>query len=199
MQLRRIVRGSLLVTVLLCAVAGISGCGGDWYEDDYYDGYYYDDGYYHDDHRYDYDSGSNQKTLFVYLNVGDQDGEALEGVTVWFDGSQQEDRTEATYSRLGDQFPPDWAGWRHNWSGGPFWIDLRDCSNRRCTIEILVSRSGYETQRTTITLEQADPDEIYMRQTFVMEQQVAPAAADSVVDAPRAAEMISLTDPDWQG
>ena len=37
-----------------------------------------------------------------------------------------------------------------------------------------------------------------MRQTFVMEQRVGAAAADGVVDAPQAAELISLTRPDWR-
>lgn len=166
------------------------GCSGD-------DDYWYDDDDYYDD-RDDYRTGSWQKTLFVYLNVADQDGDPLKGATVWVDGRQQEQRTDDEYSRLGDQFPPDWAGWRYNWSGGPFWIDLRDCSGR-CRIEILVSKTGYETQRTTITLEREDPDEIYMRQTFVMEEQVGSAQAGAVSDAPQPAEMISLNAPDWEG
>ncbi len=177
----------------------IVGCEGDTCYDDYcYDDYYYDD---YDDHYYDdddYEDGSTEKTLFVYLNVGDQDGNPLEGATVWVDSRQQENRTEDQYDELGDQFPEGWRGWRYNWSGGPFWIDLRDCSNRECMIEILVSKTGYDTQRTTITLEQQDPDEVYMRQTLVMERQVGVGSA-RVVDAPQEPELISLDDPDWRG
>lgn len=196
MKMKRLVRGMLGMTVILTALVALVGCSGDLYDDDYYDDHYYDDG-----HRPppDYDSGSYQKTLFVYLNIGDQDGQPLEGVTVWLDSRQQQERSSDEYRRLGDQFPPDWAGWRYNWSGGPYWIDLRDCSGYRCSIEILVSKTGYETQRTTIPMDRDDPDEIYMRQTFVMERQVGPASLDTVVDAPRPPEMISLTDPQWEG
>lgn len=188
MQIRRIVRGPVYVALLIVAVVSLLGCEG--YEDDYY----YDDHYYDDNYRDD--PGSYQKTLFIYLNVGDQDGQPLADATVWVDGSQQENRTEDEYRALGSQFPPDWAGWRYNWSGGPYWIDLRDCSNRRCSIQILVSKTGYETQRTTVTLDRDDPDEIYMRQTFVMEEQVGPASLQTIVDAPQAPEMISLAHPD---
>lgn len=184
MQIGRMVRGPWYLPLLLVAVGALLGCSGDWCEDDYC--------------RDDRDDWSYQKTLFIYLNVADQDGEPLEGATVWVDGSQMQERTAADYRQLGSQFPPDWRGWNYNWSGGPYWIDLRDCSNRRCTIEILVSKTGYETQRTTITLTRYDPNEIYMRQTFVMEQRVGAAAADGVVDAPQAAELISLTRPDWR-
>ena len=37
-----------------------------------------------------------------------------------------------------------------------------------------------------------DADDIYMRQTFVMEQQLAPAGVAQVVDAPNPPEVISL-------
>lgn len=195
MRMNRMVRAVLCIAAVMTAAVVMIGCGGD-------DGYYRDDRYYgdryYDDHR-DRDLGSYQKTLFVYLNVADQDGDPLEGATVWVDSRQQDARTESEYRRLGEQFPPDWRGWHYNWSGGPYWIDLRDCSNLRCTIEILVSRSGYETQRTTIPLERRNPDEIYMRQTFVMERRIGTAGVDSIVDAPRPAEMISLTDPRWRG
>ncbi len=191
MQKKRIVRLLACLTLLAVTAVILIGCSGD-------DDYYRDDRYYRDD-PIRHDPGSTQKTLFVYLNVADQDGEPLEGVTVWVDSRQQDERTADEYRRLGEQFPPDWRGWRYNWSGGPYWIDLRDCANLRCTIEILVSRSGYETQRTTIPMERHNPDEIYMRQTFVMERRIGAASVDTVVDAPQPAEMISLEDPDWRG
>lgn len=197
MKMTSIVRGSLCLTLFAIAVAAMVGCSGDPYDDDYY---YDDHDHYYDDdhHRPPAEGGSYQKTLFVYLNIADQDGDPLEGVTVWADGRQQEERSEDSYRRLGDQFPPDWAGWRYNWSGGPYWIDVRDCSGYSCDIEVLVSRSGYETQRTTIPMDRDDPDEIYMRQTFVMERQAQTASAARVVDAPEPPEMISLTDPRWE-
>jgi len=177
----RLVRGSLAVAVLAVATLTMTGCGGDWYEDDYcYDDYSCDDDY------------SYQKTLFVYLNVADQDGRPLNGATVWVDGSQEENRTDGEYRELGQQFPPDWRGWKYNWAGGPYWIDLRDWANRRATIEILVSKTGYDTQRTTLSLTRYDPDETYMRQTFVMERQVGPASVARIVDAPQPPETISL-------
>ncbi|MFW5868787.1 MAG: hypothetical protein ACOCX2_13270 [Armatimonadota bacterium] len=188
-----IVRATICLTLLAIAVVAMTGCSGDPYDDDYY----YDDRHYYDDHHYD--TGSYEKTLFVYLNIGDQDGEPLEGATVWVDSRQQEERSDDEYRRLGEQFPPDWAGWRYNWSGGPYWIDLRDCSGYICDIEIVVSKSGYETQRTTVPMRRDDPDEIYMRQTFVMERQVGSAALGNVIDAPQPPEMISLTDPQWEG
>lgn len=195
MQMSRMVRGTLSATVLTLIVMALAGCSGDdyhWRDDPHYDDRYHDD-------RPSYDTDSYQKTLFVYLNIGDQDGEPLEGATVWVDSRQQDERSSDEYRRLGDQFPPDWAGWRYNWSGGPYWIDLRDCSNLRCDIEILVSKTGYETQRTTIPMSRDNPDEVYMRQTFVMERQIGSASVDTVIDAPRPPEMISLTDHDWEG
>ncbi|MFO8172874.1 MAG: hypothetical protein R6T96_01230 [Longimicrobiales bacterium] len=66
---------------------------------------------------------------------------------------------------------------------------MRDCGGS-CRIEILVSRSGYQSQRTHITFDRYDPDEIYMRQTFVMEPSEVGTAA--VVEAPDKPEMISL-------
>lgn len=163
---------SALVLVVL-----LSGCGGDWYEDP--------------DDYVDYDNQTYQKTLFVYLNVADQDGAPLSDVTVWIDGAQQERRTAAEYDRLGSQFPPDWRGWEYNWNGGPFWYDLRD-SGGEARVEIMVSRSGLQTQRTTLRFDRWDPREIYARQTFVMEPVTGVTAAE-VVEAPTAPEICTLS------
>lgn len=182
MYIRRLVRGSLAITVLAMATLMMAGCSGEWYEDDYC----------YDDDRYCDDGYSYQKTVFVYLNVADQDGRPLRGATVWFDGEQEQVRTDDEYRELGSQFPPDWRGWKYNWAGGPYWIDLRDWSNRRATIEILVSKTGYDTQRTTLSLTRYDPDEVYMRQTFVMEERMGPAGVERIVDAPNPPEIISL-------
>jgi hypothetical protein len=171
----RIVRGLLLLAVSVAALA-LAGCCGDDWDDDIYDDDYY----------------SYQKSLVIYLNVADQDGQPLEGATVWVDGAQQDERTAATYEELGREFPSDWVGWKYNWSGGPMRIDLRDWPRARAEIEILVSKTGYETQRTTILIMRDDADDIYMRQTFVMEQQLAPAGVAQVVDAPNPPEVISL-------
>lgn len=152
----------------------LSGCGGDWCDDD----------------CYDYDDGTYEKTLFVYLNVADQDGKALPDVTVWINGAPQQQRTAATYERLGDQFPPDWRGWEYNWSGGPYWFDLRDTGGE-ARVEIMVSRSGLQTQRTTLRFDRWDPREIYVRQTFVMEP-VTDMTAAEVVEAPRPPEICSI-------
>ena len=160
MHLRLIVRGVLVLAVSAAAVT-LTGCCGDDWDDDIYDDDYY----------------SYQKSLVIYLNVADQDGLPLQGATVWVDGAQQDERTAATYEELGRDFPSDWVGWKYNWSGGPFRIDLRNWPRARAEIEILVSKTGYE---------------IYMRQTFVMEKQLAPAAVANVVDAPNPPEVISL-------
>jgi hypothetical protein len=165
----------LFVAVPIIAILIVAATGCDsGYDDDYW---------YEDDHSY-------IKRLYIYLNVADEDGEALEGATVWVDGSQQADRTLATYDELGEGFPSDWRGWRYNWSGGWYRFDVRDCSGE-CTIEVMVTKSGWESQRTTITFDEWDPDEIYMRQTFVLEQRVDPTGVGSVTDAPQAPEIIS--------
>ncbi len=159
----------LALVSLAVSFAALTGCDSDWYDDE---------------------DGAYVKSLFIYLNVADQDGEALEDATVWVDGSQQNDRTDDSYRRLGNQFPPDWRGWRYNWSNGWYRFDVRDCMHQVCTIEIMVSRTGYQTQRTYITFGRGDPDEIYMRQTFVMEQTEVASAA--IVDCPNPPEVISL-------
>ncbi|MGC9318373.1 MAG: hypothetical protein ACP5KN_10135 [Armatimonadota bacterium] len=177
----RLLRTAAMALGLVAVLVALAGCSGDW--DDDYD---YDGGYHYD------------KTLFVYLNVADQDGNAMAGVTVWIDGKQQNEKTDDEYRELGNQFPPEWRGWQYNWSGGPYWIDVRDCTRHSCTMEIMVSRSGYVTQRSSITLGYNDPDEVYMRQTFVMEPRPESTTAQ-IVDAPQPPELISLTDPDWEG
>ncbi len=167
----------LICAAVLAGAVCFYGCSGDSYDDD----------------------PSWVKTLTIYLNVADQDGEPLEGATVWVDGSSVQNRTDDDYRRLGNRFPPDWRGWRYNWSGGPFRFDVRDCYADICTIEILVSKTGWETQRTSITFDRWDPDDISMRQTFVMEPDRDVRSAAAVSDAPEPPELISLSDPDWQG
>ncbi len=166
--------------IALVAAAGVlvfSGCDSAWYEDDW-----------DDDGGYD---GSYNKTIFFYLNVADANGDPLPGVTVWIDGDQQDARTDDEYERLGQQFPPDWRGWRYNWSGGPYWLDLRDYAGAECTIEIMVTRSGLQSQRSYVTFDRWDPREIYVRQTFVMEPRSGLTSA-AVVTAPQPAEKCSL-------
>ncbi|MCD6362085.1 MAG: hypothetical protein J7M38_14605 [Armatimonadetes bacterium] len=172
MRTARVAALSVLVLVVVAAL--ISGCGSEWWIDDDY----YDD---------DYDEPSVWKSVHIYLNVADQDGKALPGVTVWVDGEAQSQKTANNYDRLDGGFPPEWRGWRYNWSGGPFWFRAR--SGRHVVVEIVVSKSGYESQRTTFRLDYWDPDEIYVRQTFVME----PSAGTTSVpaEAPQAPEIIS--------
>jgi len=169
----------LAVVAALGVLVALAGCDADWYEDDWDD---------------DYDDGSSyDKTVYFYLNVADEDGDPLQNVTVWIDGTRQDDKTEDEYERLGNQFPPDWRGWRYNWSGGPFWFDVRGCSGGTCSIEIMVSRSGYQTQRSHVPFDRWDPREIYVRQTFVMEPRSGVAAAE-VVTAPQPPEKCSLSE-----
>lgn len=163
-----IIRASSLA--LLVATLGV-GCGSDW-DDDH--------------HRYP----GRDKTINIYLNISNADGEALQNATVWVDGTKQDEKTSDEFSRLGQQFPPDWRGWQYNWSGGPYFFDVYQCSGRTCRIEILVSKSGWQSQKTHITFGQWDPDEIYFRQTFVMERSTNTSAAP--VDAPQPPEKTAL-------
>jgi len=168
---RTIISIAIVATVALLA----AGCGSDfWYDDDYY----YDD----------YETTSPRKDLRIYLNVADQDGHPLRNATVWVDGTQQEDKTDDEYRELGDNFPNGWSGWEYNWRSGPlrFFVYDRDGSKR---IEIIVSKSGWESQRTSIKIGRYDPDDIYMRQTFVMERSANPSATPK--DAPTPPEIIS--------
>lgn len=166
--------GTIAVALLL-----LSGCGGDWCDDEWCE----------DDYP------SPQKTIFLYLNVADEDGNPLPNVTVWVAGSQQDEKTDDEYSRLGTQFPPEWQGWEYNWSGGPYWFDVRDCAGDRCDIEILVTRSGYVSQRTYIPLDAWDPDEVYVRHTFVMELRID-ASGLEVVETPTQPEKTALVTAD---
>lgn len=178
--MRTISRAILLMAAII-AIGGaaivLTGCSSEWYEDNWDD---------------DYNDGSWDKTVFIYLNVADENGGPLPGVTVWIDGEQQEAKTDDEYDRLGNQFPPDWQGWQYNWSGGPFWIDVRDCPGGVCQVEIMVTKPGLQSQRTYVTFDRWDPREIYVRQTFVMEPRVGVTAAE-VVMAPQAPEKCSLT------
>ncbi len=144
--------GTLLGLAALVAVVLGAGCGSDWWDDD-------------DDHYYSH----RDKTVFIYLNIADQDGDPLSEVTVWVDGTKQSDKSADEYSELGNQFPPDWRGWEYNWSGGPYFFDVYRCPGYTCRVEILVSTSGWRSQKTHIVINEYDPDEIYFRQTFVLE------------------------------
>ena len=144
----------------------------------------YDDDYWYDD----YETTSPQKDLRIYLNVADQDGNPLKGVTVWVDGTQQEDKTDDEYRELGDNFPNGWSGWEYNWRSGPLRFLVYDSDGSK-RIEIIVSKTGWESQRTSIRVSRYDPDEIYMRQTFVMERSTNPSATPK--DAPLPPETIS--------
>ena len=165
----------ILIAIAAAVVLLTTGCGSDfWYEDDYY----YDD----------YEETSPWKEVRVYLNVADQDGDPLTNATVWVDGTQQDDKTDDEYRELGNNFPSGWRGWEYNWRGGPFTFDVRDSGGSKL-VEIIVSKTGWESQRTTITLRRYDPDDIYMRQTFVMERSANPSATPK--DAPLPPEVIS--------
>lgn len=168
----------LLCAALLAGTFWLSGCAGE------------------EDHRYR--STSTTKLLEIFLNVATPDGRPLEGATVWVDGSVQPNRTRGTYQHLDSRFPPDWRGWQYNWFGGPFRFDLRDTYSRTVNIEILVSKTGWRTQRSTIPISRSSPDDIAMRQTFVMQREVRTYAVPTVVDATEPPELISLSDPAWQ-
>jgi len=168
---------ALIVLVAAAGMLVLTGCDSAWYEDDW-----------DDDWR---DDGSYNKTIYFYLNVADAGGDPLPGVTVWIDGEQQEARTDDEYERLGQQFPPDWRGWRYNWDGGPFWVNVQDCPGGECTFEIMVTRPGLQSQRSYVTFNRWDPREIYVRQTFVMEPRVGVRSAE-VITAPQRAEKCSL-------
>ena len=175
-------RRMVTVTALIALVAAVgmlvlAGCDSAWYEDDW-----------RDDGR---DDGSYDKTVYFYLNVADASGDPLPGVTVWIDGAQQEVRTDDEYNRLGEQFPPDWRGWRYNWQGGPFWVNVRNSPGGECTFEIMVTHVGLQSQRSYVTFDRWDPREIYVRQTFVMEERTGVQSAE-VITAPQPAEKCSL-------
>jgi len=170
---RKFTGRTALAAVLSVAALLAAGCSSDWNNDD--DGYY---------------RGSRDKTVFIYLNISDADGEALPNVTVWVDGTRQGEKSSDEFSELGNQFPRDWRGWEYNWDGGPFFFNVRQCSGSVCDIEVMVSRSGYQSQKTTITFNEWDPDEIYFRQTFVMEPSSDSNAAP--VEAPQPAEKTFL-------
>ena len=171
----------LLYAALIAGAVWISGCAGET------------------DH---YHQRSTTKLLEIYLKAATPEGQPLEGATVWVDGSAQSKRTGDAYRRLDSMFPPDWRGWEYNWSGGPFRFDARDFPRHGVQIEILVSKSGWETQRSTIPISPDAPDDLFMRQTFVMERRVGTAEvgvmAETVVDATDPAEIISLSKPAWQ-
>jgi len=160
------------LVVLAAAVFG-AGCGSDWCDDDD------DDWHAHRD-----------KTVFIYLNIADPDGDPLSEVTVWVDGTKQTDKSSDEYSELGNQFPPDWRGWEYNSSGGPYFFDVYRCPSYTCRIEIQVSKSGWRSQKTHIVINDYDPDEIYFRQTFVLEPTTDSNAAP--MEAAQAPEKTSL-------
>lgn len=165
------------VVVVVAAATFSAGCGSHWDDDD--------------DYRYPPAGRQDlDKTVFVYLNISDQDGEPLPGVTVWVDGTSEEEKSSDEFEQLGRQFPPDWRGWEYNWSGGPYFIDLYRCSQQVCKIEVLVSRSGWQSQKTHLNIGPTDPDEIYFRQTFVMEP--SRGVSTAAVEAPRPAEKTGL-------
>ncbi len=169
-------RTRLLISIAIAAAVVLlaAGCGSDfWYDDYYYD---------------DYDDTSPRKDLRIYLNVADQDGNPLQNATVWVDGTQQEDKTDDEYRELGSNFPNGWSGWEYNWRSGPLRFVVRDSDGSK-RIEIIVSKSGWESQRTSIRVSRYDPDDIYMRQTFVMERSANPSATPK--DAPLPPEVIS--------
>lgn len=172
----------MLCATLLAGAVWMSGCAGE-----------------SDDYRY---RPSPTKLLEIYLKVARPDGQPLEGATVWVDGSAQSHRTDDSYLRLGSDFPPDWRGWEYNWFGGPFRFDTRDFPRHGASIEILVSKEGWRTARTTITFGPDAPDDLFMRQTFVMERLTVATAsaedgADEIVDVAEAPEVISLSAPSW--
>ena len=169
-------RTRLLISIAIAAAVVLlaAGCGSDfWYDDYYYD---------------DYDDTSPRKDLRIYLNVADQDGNPLQNATVWVDGTQQEDKTDDEYRELGNNFPNGWSGWEYNWRSGPLRFLVYDIDGSK-RIKIIVSKSGWESQRTSIRVSRYDPDDIYMRQTFVMERSANPSATPK--DAPLPPEVIS--------
>ena len=144
-------RTPVVPLMLILLALTLWGCGSGWDDWD-------------DDCCSDYDP---VHFVTLYLNVSDQDGQPLEGATVWLNGVAQSLKT-LDYFRAVEDCGCDWNGFRYNWRRNEFRVRIPDYSDYG-ELDVVVSKPGWRNQRAGFSLTSWDEKYISGRATFVMQ------------------------------
>jgi len=146
------------MTVLLAlATVMLAGCSGGTIDDD--------DGY--DPGLIDFPQYRN---LTIILRVIDQDGDPVGGASVWVDGQEAIETTENELRPLGSGYPREWQGWLANWVSCGYRLVI-NYPNDSDEFDIRVGKTGYWADETSVVISDWEPDEIFVRDVMVLEEQ----------------------------
>lgn len=124
----------------------------------------------------DFWDSEQEHDVTIVLNVSDTDGDPVGGATVWVDGVAQDLRTAWDMVYLGDGFPESWAGFPANWIRSGF-LAYTYSDDDIDTITVRVSKTGFYTQETEFDITGDLPDEVFAKDTFILEPWLAGASA----------------------
>lgn len=173
-------RYCLVAAMLLLTVFALGGCGGGYIDDDYY-------------HEDDYPRYTD---LTLILRVQTPNGNPLGGATVWIDGDRDDHRTDSEFHPLADGYPRDWWGWLANWVSDEYSV-VMSYPGDADEFEMRVSKPGFTADRSTVVVEDWEPDHIFIRDVMTLRRETdttAPAASEphraEVIPGPRLAPRV---------
>lgn len=147
------VRQGSAVAVALVMVL-LAGCGGTDLDDD--------NGY-----NPGVPSYPQYRYLTIALRVVDGGGRALGGATVYVDGVADRTPTAPTFHPLGSLYPYPWRGWAANWESDEYQVVINYPGDQD-RFEIRVERPGFTTDHTMVTVRDAEPSEIFIRDVMTL-------------------------------
>lgn len=135
------------------AVWAIGGCGGGGGDVEWVYGSEWD----YPQYRY----------VTIYLRVEQPNGGPLAGAVVTINGEEVDGLTAGRWYAIGDDGPPEWRGWPHNWAV----IDLPvriDRPGQVRTLTIRARKAGWGWDSTKVRIADADPDYVFVRAVLVL-------------------------------
>jgi hypothetical protein len=165
--------------LLALATMMLAGCSGGTIDDD--------DGY--DPGLIDFPQYRN---LTIILRIVDQDGNPVGGASVWVDGEEAQEMSDNLLHPLGAGYPRDWQGWLANWVSDDYRVVINFPGDTD-EFAIEVGKQGYWADETRVTVSDWEPDEIFIRDVMVLEEQNGWLTSASA-DEPHNAEVIGADD-----
>ena len=107
------------------------------------------------------------KNLTQILQVVDPAGQPIGGATVTVDGEKDDELTVAQFYPLGDAYPSEWRGWPANWTSDQYRIQI-NFPGATVKYEIRVHKDGWTEASTFVSINESEPDDIYLRSQLVL-------------------------------
>jgi hypothetical protein len=130
------------------------------------------------------------KDLTLVLAVQTKAGLPIGDATVLVDGTADPVLTDVQFHPLGAGYPDAWADWLANWTSDAYQAVIHNPGDQ-ANFEIRVQKAGWTDDTTLVTVNDSEPDHIFIRDIMVMDpvkglqaQAVRPPHRAEVLPAP---------------